>query len=135
MDGAAQLVYELVIFYDVAVHAGVDGRDRGLNGWHAGNQQEKGSRGDLFGKLEKIHAVRARHTNIRNDDVEDLRFELTLGSFHAVRHFHTVTSLPKGNPQKSEDGFLLADNTKCRHSAFHSFDCVFCSLHSASRYS
>src|SRR5216684_269166 len=133
MNSAAQLIHEFVVLYDVAVGAGVDGRDRGLNSWYAGDQQKEGRRRDLLGKLEEIHAARAGHAYIRNDDVEDLGFELALGRLDAVRHFDAVTLLAKGNFQQFTDGFFVVDHENMRHLACGCFpDCGFCTLHNAS---
>src|SRR5260370_39679264 len=63
INSAAQLVHELVVFYDVPVGAGVDRRDRGLHGGDAGDKQKEGLRRDLFDKLEEIHAATPGHAN------------------------------------------------------------------------
>src|SRR6266581_2572683 len=117
MNGAPQLVHELVIFDDVAVGAGVDGGDGGLNGRNTGNQQKKRVRSNLFAKFEELHTSGSGHADIGDNDVEDLRVELALGGFHAVCHFDTVTFLAKSDFQELEDGFFVIDNENMWHLA------------------
>src|SRR5260370_19662190 len=74
-----------------------------------------------------------RHTDIRNDDVEDLRFQFALGGLHAVHHFNPVTFLAKGNLQQLADRFLIVDNEYVGHFSQRFLDCGFRSLHGASR--
>jgi len=57
-------------------------------------------RGNFFGEFQEIYSTFPRHTNIRNDDVENLRFELALRGLHAVHHFNPVAFLAKGDLQQ-----------------------------------
>src|SRR5260370_12475756 len=74
-----------------------------------------------------------RHTDIRNDDVEDLRFQFALGGLHAVHHFNPVTFLAKGNLQQLGGRFRIVDNEYVGHVSQRFLDCGFRSLHGASR--
>src|SRR5260370_12763587 len=74
-----------------------------------------------------------RHTDIRNDDVEDVRFQFALGGLPAVHHFNPVTFLAKGNLQQVADRFLIVDNEYVGHFSQRSLDCGFCCVRGASR--
>ena len=86
-----------MILSDIAVGAGVECGDGGVQGGECGHQHEKGIRGNFFGEFQQVDAIFPRHTNVGNDDVEDLRFQLAFGGLGTVRDFHPMTFLAKSD--------------------------------------
>src|SRR5882724_13445447 len=112
MRGLAQLIDQRISLHDVAVSAGVERRDGGVQGGKRGHQKKKRPRGNFLGEFEKVDSTLAGHSNVGNDDVKDLRFELAPGGFHAMYHFNAVTFLSEGDLQQLADGFLVVDDEK-----------------------
>src|SRR6266850_2154213 len=133
MYGLAQLVDQRISLHDVAVSAGVERRDGRVQGGERGHQKKKRPRGNFLGEFEKVDSTLAGHSNVGNDDVKDLRFELAPGGFHAMYHFNAVTFLSEGDLQQLADGFLVVDNENMGHFTPRFLHCGFRSLHSASR--
>src|SRR6266850_8346439 len=135
MHGLAQLIDQRISLHDVAVSAGVERRDGGVQGGERGHQKKKRPRGNFLGEFEKVDSTLAGHANIGNDDVKDLRFQLAPGGFHAMHHFNAVTFLAEGDLQQLADGSLVVDDENMGHFTPRFLHCGFRSLHSASRHS
>src|SRR5690348_3647098 len=133
LDGAPELVHEFVVLDDIAVGPGVDRCDGRLDGGNSGNQEEECVGRDFLGELEQVDAGRPRHPDVRYDDVENLRFELSLGGFHAVGHFDPMALFAKGNFQELADRALIIHHEDVNQLVASFFHRSFCALHKTSR--
>ena len=133
MNGAAQLIDMVVILDNVAIGAGVESSDGGIERRERGHQNKKRIRRNFLCKFQEIDPIFPRHTDVRNDDVEDLGFKLALGRFHAVGDFHAVPFLAKGNLQELANGFLIVHDEDMGQLPPGFLNCCFRPLHNTSR--
>src|SRR5215469_8767977 len=66
-----EFIEQTVALDDVAVGAEVHGVDCGVDGWYAGDENERGRRRNLLAVTQELEAVHIRHADVGNHDVEN----------------------------------------------------------------
>src|SRR5579864_1892672 len=113
-----KLVEQSIAFNDVAVGAEVHSVNRGVDGWHAGDENECCRGRHLFAVAQKLQAVHIRHADVGNHDVEHAAGKPSFGIFAIGSKLDFMSVLAKTDLEEFGDGPFIVDNQQVGHGPY-----------------
>ena len=121
LNGGAEFVDEAIAFDNVTIRAEIDGIDGGADGGNTGDENENRLRGNFLAIPQELHSIHVGHANVRDDNVEHLRGQATLGRFSAGGHVDFMALFTEAYFEQFADRTLIINDKQLSHTWDYTF--------------